>query len=332
VLKNIIYEQGGLSMKFARGFLSIVAIVVSLSFLHFPVQAQDTGSSQDSMSFLQRLKRFKEIRKTQKENEAAIVSEESLGAHRENIFKDAYGGRDIILYVPSHLPEKGRRSMIVALHGGMGNAQFMQEHLKMDGVAEKYGFIVAYLNGSLAARRLSDKFHVWNAGGGCCGKPYTDKVDDIGYITEAIHYLEKKYGVDSSRVFGIGHSNGAIMTQTLMCETDLYRKAISLAGSLMAEVDRCPAAQGKEILAIHGKNDLNVPPEGGKGTKGVTNISYRSEADSQAAFRNSGGTYNILWVDSDHSLEHLAAAIQKSEGVSLAEKEARFFGLSQQSR
>ena len=119
------------------------------------------------------------------------------------------------------------------------------------------------------------------------------------------------------------------MTQTLMCETNLYQKAVSLAGSLMAEVARCPAARGKEILAIHGKNDQNVPPKGGKGTHGVTNIAFRSEADSQEKFQNSGGTYDILWVDSDHSLEHMAAAIQKSEGISLAEKEARFFGLSQ---
>jgi polyhydroxybutyrate depolymerase len=316
-------------MKSFRNVFIFIAIVATVSLLPFPVSAQDNGSSQGSMSRRDRLRRFMEIRRNQEENKADIVSEESLGAHSENIVKDAYGGRDMILYVPSHLPEAGQRSMVVALHGGMGNAQFIQDHLKMDGVAEKYGFIVAYLNGSSASSRLPEKFRAWNAGKGCCGEPYTDKVDDIGYITGAVHYLEKKYGVDPIHVFGTGHSNGAMMTETLMCETNLYQKAVSLAGSLMAEVDRCPAARDKVILAIHGKNDQNVPPGGGRGTKGVTNISYRSEADSQAMIRDSGGTYDILWVESDHSLEHMAAAVQKSEGISLAEKEARFFGLSQ---
>jgi poly(3-hydroxybutyrate) depolymerase len=316
-------------MKSLRNVSIIVAIVAIVSLLPFPVSGQSNGSSQDSMSRRDRLRRFMEIRRNQEENKASIVSEESLGAHTENILKDTYGNRDMILYVPSHLPEPGQRSLVVALHGGMGNAQFMQDHLKMDGVAEKYGFIVAYLNGSPASQRLPNRFHAWNAGKGCCGEPYTEKVDDIGYITGAVLYLEKKYGIDPARVFGTGHSNGAMMTETLMCETNLYQKAVSLAGSLMAEVDRCPAARGKVILAIHGKNDQNVPPGGGRGTKGVTNISYRSEADSQAKFQDSGGTYDILWVDSDHSLEHMAAAVQKSEGISLAEKEARFFGLSQ---
>jgi polyhydroxybutyrate depolymerase len=317
-------------MKVFRNVFIFVAIVATVSLLSLPLLAQDNGSSQGSMSRWQRLRRFLEIRRNQEENKADVVSEESLGAHTENIVKDTYGGRDMFLYVPSHLPEAGQRSMVVALHGGMGNARFMQDHLKMDGVAEKYGFVVAYLNGSPASPRLSDRFRAWNAGGGCCGEPYTDKVDDIGYITGAVHYLEKKYGIDPARVFGTGHSNGAIMTQTLMCETNLYQKAVSLAGSLMAEVDRCPAARGKEILAIHGKKDQNIPPGGGRGTKGVTNIFYCSEVDSQAKFQKTGGMYDILWVDSDHSLEHMAAAIQKREGVSLAEKEARFLGLSQQ--
>jgi polyhydroxybutyrate depolymerase len=92
--------------------------------------------------------------------------------------------------------------MVVALHGGMGNARFMQEHLKMDGIAEKNGFIVADLNGSPATSRLPDTFHAWNVGGGCYGEPYTNTVDDIGYITGAVQYLERRYGVDPAHIFG----------------------------------------------------------------------------------------------------------------------------------
>lgn len=315
-------------MKWMRNVVAVAALSAIAALLSLPARAQDNGSSQPSMSRFERLRRLRHILENQRENRADVVTEESLGAHTQDLIDDTYGGRAMILYVPSRLPPPGTRAMVVALHGGMGSAKFVQEHLKMDGIAEKYGFIVAYLNGSRASDRLSDRFHAWDAGGGCCGAPYTDKVDDIGYISGAVHYLEHKYGIDPARVFGTGHSNGAIMTQTLMCETNLYQKAVSLAGSLMADVAGCPDARGKTILAVHGKSDQNVPPEGGRGTEGVTNISYRSEADSQARFEDAGGTYDILLVASDHSLEHIAAAIRKSEGISLAEKEARFFGLA----
>ncbi len=153
----------------------------------------------------------------------------------------------------------------------------------------------------------------------------------MGYISGAVHYLAQKYGVNPDRVYGLGHSNGAMMTQTIMCETNLYHSAISFAGGMMAEAPVCPAARGKTILAIHGAEDANVPPAGGKGAKGVTNIDYKSEATSKAMFESSGGKYIIQWLQgTDHSLEHISATIQKTEGISLAEKAARFFGLAQE--
>ncbi|MGA8862325.1 MAG: hypothetical protein WBM09_08805 [Gallionella sp.] len=283
----------------------------------------------DTDGFGSRLQAFREMRANKRENDALRVSEEDLGAHTQNVLQDRFDGRDMIVYGPTELPPQRQRAMVVALHGGGGNAQFIQDHLKMDGVAERNGFIVAYLNGSDAGALLPGKMKAWNAGNGCCGEPYRTRVDDVGYITGAVHYLAREYGVDPKRIFGIGHSNGAMMTQTLMCETGLYRSAISLAGSLMAEADSCPAARGKTILAIHGMEDTNVPPGGGKGSKGVTHIDYKSEANSKAMFERSGGTYIIDWLpDTDHNLEHIGAAIQKTEGISLPEKAARFFGLA----
>ena len=298
-----------------------IALAVMLSL---PACAQDPDGPGH------RLQTLREMRANKRENDALKVSEEALGAHSQNVVQDRFNGRDLILYVPSRLPPAGQRGMVVALHGGGGNAQYIQDHLKMDGVAERNEFIVAYLNGSDASLRLPSKMKAWNAGNGCCGEPYKNKVDDIGYITGAVQYLVHKYAVNPKRVYGIGHSNGAMMTQTLMCETNVYSKAISLAGSLMADVVMCPNARGKILLAIHGADDRNVPPSGGRGSKGVTNIEYKSEASSRAMFESSGGKYSIQWLPgTDHSLEHIGATIQEREGISLAEKAARFFGLAQ---
>lgn len=317
-------------MRRTRVFLSVLSALMTFQFLPMIAPSVTNAVQQESESQLPLLQRFRTLRKNRRTNELQAQAERNLGAFPENIVMDTYKGRNIILYVPSHLPPAGQRSLVIALHGGLGNAQFMQTHLQMDGVAEKYGFIVAYLNGSPVSFRLPDKFRGWNAGGGCCGVPAKKQVNDIDYITGATQYLARKYGVETGKVFGIGHSNGAVMLQTLLCETDLLQKGVSLAGSLMAKVQRCPAAHNKTILAIHGKNDRTIPPQGGQGTTGVTDVNFRSEADSQALFQRSGGVYDLLWVESDHVLEHIAEAIWAREGISLAEKEARFFGLTGQ--
>lgn len=246
---------------------------------------------------------------------------------------ETYGGRDMLLYVPSRLPALGTRALVVVLHGGFGNAERIESRksesgLNMDSVAERYGFIVAYLNGTPVTRLSGVPMLGWNAGGGCCGQPAKKNVDDVGYIEGAVAYLADKYGVDRGRVFGMGHSNGAMMTQRLVCETNLYAAAVAISGPLNLESDRCPAAQGKRILAIHGADDQNVPIAGGPGTKGLSQAVYNSEERTRRVFTSSGASYTLEVVTgADHTLDHIDAVIERSEGVSIAEKSARFFGL-----
>jgi poly(3-hydroxybutyrate) depolymerase len=276
-----------------------------------------------------RLKRLRDMLETQRENAAAKVSEESLGAVTANIHKDAHGGRNMLVYVPTRLPAAGERAMLVALHGGGGNAQFMLDHLKIDGVAEKNGFIVAYLEGSAAAERLGDRLKAWNAGSGCCGKPYTDKVDDVGYITGAVRYLQQKYSIDPAKTYGAGHSNGAMMTQTLACVTQLYTSVATLAGTLMAEVPSCPAARGHTIYNYHGTLDVNLPIAGGFGQKGVTNIRFTSQSKAKELFEAAGGRYVLKTIPgADHSIEHISEALQKQDGQTIGERIARDLGLA----
>ncbi len=41
----------------------------------------------------------------------------------QNDSKITYDGRDMFVYVPTHLQPAGKRSLVIVLHGGMGNAQ-----------------------------------------------------------------------------------------------------------------------------------------------------------------------------------------------------------------
>jgi polyhydroxybutyrate depolymerase len=251
-----------------------------------------------------------------------------------HVVSDSYGGRSLLVYVPAQLPAAGTRSLVVVLHGGMGNAQHVESEMaakgsSMDSVAEKNGFIVAYLNGTPATRLFGADRLAWNAGGGCCGQPGANNVDDVGYIKSAVDYIAGKYGIDRSRIFGMGHSNGAMMTQRLMCETDLYAAAVPVSGPLTLNTESCPAARGKRILAIHGADDQNVPVAGGPGSKGISRARFNSEEHTQQVFTNSGATYTFQSVKgADHRFGHIDDVIRQTEGITVAEKAARFFGLA----
>ena len=244
---------------------------------------------------------------------------------------DKFGGRDIVLYVPSTLPAKGTRALIIVMHGATGNARHIEMFLGkgsggMNEVAEKNGFIVAYLNGTLLGKNMYDDNLGWNAGR-CCGMPSDDKVNDVGYIKGAAAYLKKKYGIDHKHVYGIGFSNGAMMAQRLMCETDLFAAIVPVAGPLETGATQCPSASGKHILALHGANDHTVPIAGGAGANST--LEHPSEAYTQNIFVGSGATYELVTVaNADHKLPEIESSIENTEQQTLSQKAARFFGFA----
>ncbi len=245
----------------------------------------------------------------------------------------SYNGRTLYIYVPSHMPPRGERALVVVLHGGMGNAGRIlsnksESGLNMNGVAEEDGFIVAYLNGTKVARFFSAARKGWNAGGGCCGLPAKNHVNDVAYIQGAVDKLASEYGIDKKRIFGIGHSNGAMMTQRILCETRIYAAGMAISGPLNLRTDTCPNARGARIVSLHGAEDRNVPVAGGRGTEGLSRAVYNSEALSKRIFENAGASYTLQIVPgADHRLDHIEAVIEKTEHQTIPQKAARFFGL-----
>jgi len=242
-----------------------------------------------------------------------------------------YGGRALYVHLPSALPPKGSRALVIVLHGGLGNAdrivaQRSESGLNLDAVADKYGFVVAYLNGTPVTRMLSGDMKGWNAGE-CCGRSSGSNVDDVGYIRGAIRVLAGSYGIDPGRVYGVGHSNGAMMLLRLMCETELFAAALPISGVLEIEARSCPAARGKGILAIRGADDGNVPMDGGTG-KGFSRTNFRSQEYTRQVFVDSGARYSLLVLPgAEHKLETIERALERTEGLGLAEKAVEFFGL-----
>ncbi|MGZ3276508.1 MAG: alpha/beta hydrolase family esterase [Caulobacteraceae bacterium] len=250
---------------------------------------------------------------------------------------ETWGGRELIVHAPDRMPPPGARALVLVLHGGLGNAARIagrqggvqsESAMNLDAEAEANGFVVAYLSGTPVTRLMGPRFLGWNAGGGCCGVSAQGGVDDVAYIAGVVDELARRYGVDRSRVYGLGHSNGAMMVQRMICETHVLSAGVAISGPLNLDVQRCAGAHGRRILAIHGEDDRNVPLNGGVGPVGLSRLAYRSEAQSRRTMAGSGATYTLQILPGvDHALPHIAAAIQASEGTTLAGKTAAFFGL-----
>jgi len=242
-----------------------------------------------------------------------------------------YAGRDIILVEPSTLPPPGDRALVVVLHGGMGNAgrieaQKSEAPLNMDAQAAQNRFVVAYLNGT-AATRMGGNMLAWNAGG-CCGQPAAQNIDDTAYITGAVAALEADYGIDPARVYVMGHSNGSMMAQKLLCETTVFAAGITISGPLDI-TESCAAAKDHRILAIHGADDDNVPISGGRGTAGIAHATFQSEAEAEQIFDRAGASYTLQIVPgAGHKLDDIEAAIEQSDGTTIQQKAVAFFGLA----
>lgn len=303
-------------------FSSLVTVSASNASAADKTSAESSGVT-SSTSSNQSAPRVLRVLRVSRDSDSRS-SEEGLGRDTAIMLNE----RQAITVVPAKLPAKGERAMVVALHGGLGNAYQAYRSFGLDEAARKYGFIVVYMSGTAAGHFGGSKLLAWNGGGGCCGLPAANKVDDVSYITGAIKRLSDIYGISPDRVYGIGHSNGGIMTQRLMCEAGLYAASISVAGPLMLDVASCPAAKQKRILDIHGAKDENVPIAGGKGTKGVSGVTFTSEASTEAIYKKSGAQFTLLTLNNaDHKMDNIRDALKSSQKADLSEVMAKFFGL-----
>lgn len=201
------------------------------------------------------------------------------GLHTHSI---TYGGleRTWRVYVPQSLPEGERVPLVLGLHGGFGSGEQFENTTRMDAEAESGRFIAAYPDGTGDIR-------TWN-GGACCGYAARQDVDDVGFIAALIDDVAANYPVDPSRVYSVGHSNGAIMSFRLACELSGKIAAIGgVAGSL--EIPSCSPSQPVAVLLIHGDADQNHPLEGGVGPDSVSGVPFNSVANTMESMRAAMG-------------------------------------------
>lgn len=185
--------------------------------------------------------------------------------------------RTYLLYRPRSLTQTPA-PLVIFLHGGFGSGEQGEKSYGWDEAADKKGFVVAYPDGLKRA---------WNAGGICCGQPAKESIDDLAFLTHLISSISQKISIDPKRVYLSGMSNGAAMAYRYACEGSYPIAAIgSVSGSLAFA---CKPQRAVSIMEIHGKEDENIPFNGGVGTKGVTQVPWLGVPQTLNLFRQAAG-------------------------------------------
>ena len=143
------------------------------------------------------------------------------------------------------------------LHSASTSGAHQERYMKLAPVAKRLGMIYIAPDGTVGA----DGRRVWNAAKACCQKSGTP-VDDIAYINSLIDEIAKKVPVDQSRIYFIGHSNGAFMSLAFACATGRAAGVVSLAGAMDGDAT-CATDKPFSFLQIHGVADKTIKIDGG---------------------------------------------------------------------
>lgn len=170
----------------------------------------------------------------------------------------AMGELDAVLHLP---PQKSgqRAPLLVLLHGLGSSGQELTNGSDWPSFAEAHGIAWAAPNGPVDKRGR----RFWSAGPECCNFDELP-VDHVGALASLITRFGASTGVDKTRVFVGGHSNGAFMAHRLACERpELLRGIIAIAGTGPLFRAACKAPSSLRVLQIHGEQDPIVTYEGG---------------------------------------------------------------------
>ncbi len=166
--------------------------------------------------------------------------------------------RSWIAYLPGKVAI--HPALVIVLHGSMGSGEQARKSFgyDFDLLADREGFIAVYPQGFEGQ---------WND---CRIKgPYsakTEHIDDVGFLHALVDRLASDHGVDRTRIYVTGVSNGGSMTLCLAFRTPQFARAYAaVAASVPAASNMAvpPNNQPVSILIMDGTDDPINPWQGG---------------------------------------------------------------------
>ncbi|CAD7050518.1 polyhydroxybutyrate depolymerase [Pseudorhizobium endolithicum] len=193
------------------------------------------------------------------------------GRHEFSI-QSADAVRSGVYFIPSSYAGTEKVPVVFDFHGSHSNPLGQLRRSSWDQVAEKEGFIVVALQGSLPG--AFDGTHAWNVP---LVTTQEGGLDEIAFIGAAVRTIEETACIDRSRIYASGYSGGGRMLSQYICSGRDDFAAAGFVHSLRAgapvEVDgqwkpdaaTCAPARPMSIIAFAGeKDDANPYAGGGK--------------------------------------------------------------------
>jgi len=158
--------------------------------------------------------------------------------------------------------------LVIAMHGGGGDADQFESTSKLTDKARSSDFMVVYPEGVRSNGLLG--LRTWNAGG-CCEYAMDNNIDDVKFLSLLIDHLIASYKINPKKVYATGHSNGGMMSYRLACELSNKIAAIAVSGCTMVVTRDCNPSRPVPIIHFHSVLDSRVPHLGGIG---ISNVYY----------------------------------------------------------
>ena len=160
-------------------------------------------------------------------------------------FEIAGTKREYLLHIPKKLNDKA--PLVFVLHGYGDSAEGIRAFTKMDSIADQNGFAVCYPEAVVG----DDSLRSWNVG-------YSNyEIDDVGYLSALVTFLQKEYRLSAKNTFCTGMSNGGDMTIQMAClQPSLFKAVAPDVGCLMYWLaDSMKIDEIAPIMMINGTED-----------------------------------------------------------------------------
>jgi polyhydroxybutyrate depolymerase len=178
-------------------------------------------------------------------------------------FQHANLARQMIVYIPASYQPATAVPVVIALHGGSGNATIPYNNWGLTLLADQEGIIVAFPNGLPQP-------------GGAANNLFWGDPINISFIGYVLDLMQCYYTIDAPRMYLVGFSGGAKLSYEVAADALVSARLAAIAtasgeigsqadpSALMELID--PAVTGGvplSALLVHGANDEKMPIEGG---------------------------------------------------------------------
>lgn len=256
------------------------------------------------------MKSWKRVLKTREleRTEKTLMAKWGVTPYFDRTGTVMYVGGRLCIYAEPPAPVTNA-PLVIFLHGGTGTAATFATQLA---TGPLLGDVVIRV--FLTATENAGAATTWNSNS---PPPTFNNAPDSDYIASLINYFVAQGKVDPTKVFVVGHSNGAMMAYRMAIEhpTLITGGVFALAGVVMVPN---PNTYTGKIRHFHGADDANIPIAGGVGLGGNTYPVPQTTVTAFTAANSGGGVsagtalsddFIVLPSPAEHTVASLTTAL-----------------------